>query len=85
MVLSYRDIACCKPDDIFQQFYFFIDDMVSPSSMKSSVVSILFPYNQIIPVYKITIFVKVEILVVKLELNLLQFFKELQSKGQNFI
>lgn len=63
--------------------YLFIKGMVFPNPLNSSVVSILFPHAQIITIYKITMFVKEEIVVGVSEPNLLQFFQKLQSKGQN--
>lgn len=57
--------------------------MVFPNPLKSSVLSILFPHDQIIAVHKITMVIKEESLVVKLELNFFQFFEKLQSKRQN--
>ncbi len=65
------------------EFYLFINNMVLSNLLKSSVLSIPFPHDQIISTYKITIFVKEIILVVKLDVDLLEFFQELQSKEQN--
>lgn len=83
-VLSYCGIGCWKPGDIHHiKFYLFIRYMVFPNPLKSSVLSILFPHDQIIAVHKITMVIKEESLVVKLELNFFQFFEKLQSKRQN--
>lgn len=84
MVMSYRGIACWKPGEIFNiEFNFFFKDTIIPNPEKASVVSIFFPCDQIIKIYKITIFIKVEIVVVILKVNILQFLKKLQSKGEN--
>lgn len=49
LVLSYRGLGCWMPGEIFHaEFYLFIKDIVFPNSLKSSVVSISLPYDQII-------------------------------------
>lgn len=75
MVMSYRSIGCWKPGEISPfEFYVFIKDTVFSNLLKSSVMSISVPHDQIITTHKIAIFVKEEILIVQLKLNLLEFF-----------